>query len=60
MIKVTNMGKRIRKLLNKGTWVYLKPKESVVMERIDPSQEFIRTGTIFKIEDDYKKTKGED
>ena len=59
MIKITNIGKSNRRLIDKGGWVFLEPKASVVLERIDPSQEFIRDSKIFKIEDDYKK-KGDD
>jgi len=59
MIKITNVGKSNRRLIDKGNWVWLRPKESHVMERIAPSQMFIMDSPMFKIEDNYKK-KGED
>ncbi len=59
MLKITNLSKSIRKLIDGGKWVFVKPKESVLMERIDKSQEFIIGSELFKIEE-VKKGKGED
>jgi len=59
MLKITNTGKSRRRLIDRGNWVHLEPKESVLMERVDPSQEFIKDSKAFKIEEvDDKKKKG--
>jgi len=51
MLKITNLGKGRRRLIDKGGWVWFGPKESVIIDHIDQSQLFIKDSKIFKIEE---------
>ena len=51
-LKITNVGKSIRRIDDGGTWVLLPPKQSHIMKnRIASHQLFIRDSPICKIEE---------
>ena len=52
MIKITNLGKSVRRIDDGGAWVMIPPKQSYVMKnKIASHQDFIRDSPIFKIEE---------
>ena len=65
-IKITNLGKSIRKINDGGQWVFIPSKDSHIMKHdIASDQLFIKDSETFKVEEvdeegkKIKKTKGE-
>ncbi len=59
--KITNLSKSRRRMLDGMDWVWFGPKESVYLERIHPSQLYVKDSEIMKVEEvsgsEVKKSK---